>query len=127
MYFYAFRSISAIVHGGIFASKTTNSLDFNLVLKAINYTLSSASSTSKVYRVKHFTYDLKVSFSPYLIVSRWSASLFGHCPPTKWHKKELLSCSKSSMDDVGNFMNHSLAASLRVVGKKRHNISLGGC
>ena len=45
----------------------------------------------------------------------------------KWRKKRLLSCSKSSMDKVGNFVNHSLAAPFRVVGKKWHNISLGGC
>ena len=31
------------------------------------------------------------------------------------------------MDDVGNFVNHSLAAPLRVVGKERHSISSGGC
>ena len=29
--------------------------------------------------------------------------------------------------DVGNFMNHSLAAPLRVAGKERHSISSGGC
>ena len=31
------------------------------------------------------------------------------------------------MDDVGNFVNHSLAAPLRVVGKEWHSISSGGC
>ena len=98
-----------------------------LALKVINCTLSFASSTSKFSRVKHFTYDLRVSFSPCLIVNKWSAYLFGCCPPTKWRKKELLSCSKSSMDKVGNFVNHFLTAPLRVVGKERHNILSGGC
>ena len=72
-------------------------------------------------------YDLNVSFSPCLIISRRSAGLFRCCPRTKWHKKELLSYLKSLMNEVGNFMNHSLAALLRVVGKEWHNISLGGC
>ena len=61
------------------------------------------------------------------MVSRWSAVLFGRCPPTKWRTKELLSCSKLSMDDVGSLLNHSLAAPLRVVGKEQHKISSGGC
>jgi len=30
------------------------------------------------------------------------------------------------MDEVGNFVNHSLAAPLRVVGKEQHNILSGG-
>ena len=127
MYFYAFRSISAIIRGGFFVSEITNSLDFNLALKVISYTLSSASSTFKVSWMKHFMYDLRVSFSPYLIVSRWSVCLFRHCLPTKWHNKELPNCSKLSMDNIGNFVNHSLAAPLRVVGKERHSISSGGC
>ena len=45
----------------------------------------------------------------------------------KWRKKALLNCSKLSMDEVSNFLNYSLAAPLRVVGKERHNISSGGC
>ena len=45
----------------------------------------------------------------------------------KYAKKALLNCSKLSIDDVGNLVNHSLAAPLRVVGKERHRISLGGC
>ena len=61
------------------------------------------------------------------MVSKWSAGLFGRCTPTKWRRKELLSCSKLSIDDVGNLVNHSLAAPLRVVGKERHRILLGGC
>ena len=127
MYFCSFRSIFAIVLGGFFASETTNSLDFKPALKVVNYTFSSASSTSKVSKVKHFTYDLKVSFSPYLMVSKWSVGLFGRCPPTKWRRKALPNYSKLSMDDVGNFVNHSRAAPLRVVGKERHSISSGGC
>ena len=127
MYFYALKSISAIVLGGFFVSETTNSLDFNPVLKVVSYTLSSASSTSSVSLVKRFAYDLKVSFSLYLMVSKWSAGLFGRCPPTKWHRKALPSRSKLSIDDVGSFVNHSLTAPLRVVGKDRHSISLGGC
>ena len=118
MYFYAFRSISAIVFGGFFASEIMNSLDFNPALKFVSYTLSLASSISKISRVKSFTYDLRVSFSPCLMVSKWSAGLLGHCPPMKWHRKELSNCSKLSMDDVGNFVNHSLATPLRVVGKE---------
>ena len=61
------------------------------------------------------------------MVRRWSAVLFGRCPPTKWLTKELLSCSKVSMDDVGSLLNHSRAAPLSVVGKERHRISSGGC
>ena len=61
------------------------------------------------------------------MVSRWSVGLFRCCPPTKWRKKELLSCSKSSMDKIGNFVNYSLATPLRVVGKERHNISSDSC
>ena len=45
----------------------------------------------------------------------------------KWCRKALLNCSKLSMDEFGNFVNHSLAAAFRVVGNKRHNISSGGC
>ena len=54
------------------------------------------------------------------MVSKWFAGLFGRCPPMKCCKKALPNCSKLSMDDVGNFVNHSLAAPLRVVGKERH-------
>ena len=36
-------------------------------------------------------------------------------------------CLKLSIDNVGNLVNHSLAAPLRVVGKERHGISSGGC
>ena len=99
-------------------NETTNSMDFNLALKVVNYTLSSTSSTSKVSRVKRFTYDLRVSFSLCLMVSKWSTGLFGRCPPTKCHKKALPNCLKLSMDDVGNFVNHSLTAPLRMVGKE---------
>ena len=127
MYFFAFRSISAIVFGVFFASKATSSLDFSPALKFVNCTLLLASSISKVYRVNLFTYNLRVSFSPCLMVSKWSAGLLGRCPPMKWRKKELLSCSKLSLDDVGNLVNHSLVTPLRVVGKDRHNISSGGC
>ena len=111
-------------------SETTNFLDFNPVLKVVNYTLSLASwpsSTSRVSRVKHFTYELKVSFFPCLMVSKWSASHFGRCPLTKWRKKALPNCSKLSVDDDSNFVNHSLTAPLSVVGKERHSILLGGC
>ena len=45
----------------------------------------------------------------------------------KWRRKALLNCSKLSIDDVGNLVNYSLAAPLRVVGKERHSISSGGC
>ena len=103
-----------------------NSLDFSPTLKIVNCTLSLGSSTSKVFQVKHFTYDLRVSFSHCLMVSKWSASLLGYCPSMKWHKNALLNCSKLSMDDVGNFVNHSLAAPLRMVGKERISISSGG-
>ena len=103
-------------------SETTNSLDFNLALKVVNFTLSSVLSTSKVSRVKCFTYNLRVSFSPYLMVSKWSIGLLERCPPMKWRKKELPNCSNLSMDDVGNIVNHSLAAPLRVAGKERHSI-----
>ena len=37
----------------------------------------------------------------------------------KWCRKALLSYSKLSTDDVGNLVNHSFAAPLRVVGKER--------
>ena len=127
IYFCAFKSISAIVLEGFFAKETTNSLDFNPALKVVSCTLSSASSTSKVSRVKRVTYDLRVSFFPCLMVSKWSVGLFGRCPPTKWWEKELPSCSKLSMDDVGSLVNHSLATPLRVVGKEWHSISSGGC
>ena len=61
------------------------------------------------------------------MVSRWLTVLFGCYPPTKWWTKELLSCSKLPMDDVGSLLNHSRVAHLRVVGKERHKISSGGC
>ena len=70
MYFYAFRSISAIVFGGFFAREATRSLDLSPALKVIKCTLSSTSSTSRVSRVKCLTYNLRVSFSPYLMVSK---------------------------------------------------------
>ena len=127
MCYCALRSISAIILGGFFVSETTNSLDFNLTLKVVSCTLSLASSTSSVSRAKHFTYDFKVSFSPFLMVNKWSAGLFGRCLPTKWHRKALPNCSKLSIDDVGSFVNHSLTAPLREVGKDQHSISSGGC
>ena len=46
--------------------------------------------------------------------------------PTDWRTKELPSCSKLSMDDVANLLNHSCVAPLRVVGKERHKISSRG-
>ena len=112
--------------GGFFAKETTNSLDFNPALKVVSCTLSFASSTSKISRVKRVTYDLRVSFSLCLMVSKWSAGLFGHCLLMKWQRKELPSCLKLSMNDVGSLVNHSLVAPLRVVGKEGHSISLGG-
>ena len=108
-------------------SETTKSLDFNLALKVVSCTLLSASSTSRVSWVSHFTYGLRVSFSPCLIVSKWSAGLFERCLLMKWRKKALFNCLKLLTDDFGNFVNHSLAAPLRVVGKERHSISSGGC
>ena len=77
--------------------------------------------------MKRFTYNLRVSFSPCLMVSKWFAGLLGYCPLMKWRKKELPNCLKLSMDDVGNFVNRFLAAPLRVVGKERHSISSGDC
>ena len=127
MYFCAFKSISAIILRGFFVSETMNSLDFIPALKVINYTLSLASSTSKVSRVKCFTYDLMVSFSPCLMVSKWSTGLLRRCPPTKWCRKAFLNCSNLLMDEFGNFVNHSLAVPLRVVGKEQHSISSGDC
>ena len=127
IYFCTFRSISAIVLRGFFASEATRSLDRNPALKVVSCTLSSASFTSKVSRVKRFTYNLRVSFSPCLTVSRWSAGLLGRCTPMKWRRKALLNCSKLSTDNVGNLVNHSLTAPLRVVGKELHSISSGGC
>ena len=44
----------------------------------------------------------------------------------KWRRKKLLNRSKLSMDEFGNFVNHSLAAAFRVVGNERHSISSGG-
>ena len=127
IYFYAFKSISAIVFGGFFASEAMRSLDLSPALKVVNCTLSSATSTSRVSRVKRFTYDLRVSFSLCLMVSKWSVGLLGCCPPMKWLRKALLNCSNLSTDEVGNLVNHSLVAPLRVVGNERHNISSGGC
>ena len=127
MYFCAFKSISTIVYGGFFVSEATRSLDLNPALKVVSCTLSSALSTSRVSRVKRFTYDLKVSFSPCLMVSKWFVVLLGRCPPMKWRRKALLNCLKLSTDDFSSLVNHSLAAPLRVVGKERHNISSGGC
>ena len=125
MYFYAFKSISVIVLEGSFAIETTNSLDFNPALKIISCTLSFASSNSKVSWVKRVTYDPGVSFSPCLMVCKWSASLFRCFPPIQ--RKELPSYSKLLMDNVGSLVNHSLAAPLRMVGKEKHSISLRGC
>ena len=70
MYFCALMSIYAIVFGGFFVSEATRSLDLNPALKVVSYILSSASSTSRVSRVKRFTYDLKVSLSPCIMVSK---------------------------------------------------------
>ena len=106
---------------------TTNSLDFNPALKVVNCTLSSASSISRTSQVKCFTYDFRVTFSPCLMVSKWSAGLFKCCLPTKWCTKELPSCPKLSMDNVASLLNNTCAAPLRVVGKERHNIPSGGC
>ena len=45
----------------------------------------------------------------------------------KWQTKELPSCSKLSMVEMANLLNHTHAAPLKVVGKERHKISSGGC
>ena len=137
MYFWAFNSISAIVYKGLFARATTNSLDFSSVLKVVNCTLSSTWSTSRTSLVKRFIYNLRwadgeqkvvnCTFSPCLMVSKWSVGLFGCCPPMKWLIKEFPSCSKLSMDDVACLLNHTHAASLKVVGKEWHNIPSKGC
>ena len=105
---------------------TTNSLDFKSTLKVVNCTLSSALSISRTSLVKCFTYDLKSSLSPCLMVSRWFAGFFWHCPPMKWRTKELPSCSKLSMDNVASLLNHTYIAPLRVVEKERNNISSRG-
>ena len=52
------------------------------------------------------------------MVSKWSIGLIGRCPLMKWRKKAMLNCLKLSMDEVGNFVNHSLVAPLRAVGKE---------
>ena len=80
MYFCAFNSISAIDPGGLFASATTKSFDFKPGLKVVNYTLSSALSTSSTSLLNLFTQDLSDSPSPHLIMRRWSAGLFWHYP-----------------------------------------------
>ena len=115
MYFWAFNNISVIDFEGLFASATMNSLDFNLALKVVSCTLSSTSSNSSASLLNRFTYDLSDSPSSCLIVSRWSADLFWHCPPTKCHTNELLSCSKSSMGDWASLLNHIRATPLRIV------------
>ena len=51
-------------------SEAMRSLDLSSALKVVSCTLSSASSTSKVSQVKRFTFDLRVSFSPCLMVSK---------------------------------------------------------
>ena len=127
IYFWAFSSILAIVFGGLLARAVTNSLNFNPALKVINCTLSSTSSTSRTSLVKHFTCDLRGSLSPCLMVSRWFTGLFWCYPPTKWHTKELPSCSKFSMDDITSLLNHTCATPLKVVWKEQHKISSGGC
>ena len=93
----------------------------------VNCTLSFTSSTSRTSLVNRFTYDLRGSLYPCLMVSRWPAGLFWRCTSTKWHTKELPSCSKLSMDDVASLLNHTHIAPLRVVGKEQHKISSGGC
>ena len=42
----------------------------------------------------------------------------------KWRTNELLNCSKSSMDDKAKLLNQTDVASLKVVKKDRHTISL---
>ena len=125
IYFWAFSSILAIVFGGLFVRTVTNSLNFNLALKVINYTLSSTSTTSRTSLVKHFTCDLRGSLSPCLMVSRWFTGLFWCYLPTKWHTKELPSCSKFSMDDIASLLNHTHAAPLKVVWKEQQDFIWG--
>ena len=83
IYFYTFKSISAIVLEGFLAKETMNSLNFNPALKVFSCTASSTLSTSNVSQVKCITYNLRLSFSPCLMVSKWSAGLFGHYSPMK--------------------------------------------
>lgn len=70
MYFWVFNSSFAIDSRGLFASATTNSLDFKLALIVVSCTLSSALSTSSTFLLNRFTYDLSDSLSSYLTVSR---------------------------------------------------------
>ena len=119
----ATSSTSPCVH----TCTTTNSLDFKPTLKVVSCTLSSASSISSTSLLNRFTYDLSDSPSSCLIVSRWSTGLFCRCPLTKWCTNELLSCSKSSIDDWANFLNRTCTAPLRVAGKEWHRISYGVC
>ena len=112
MYFWALNKRSVIVVGRVFPREKTRSGLFNPAWKVVINTWS----ISNTALLKRFTYSLKVSPSCCFTVSRYKVGLLWRWPPMKWHTKESLSCLKFTIDAVGNLLNHTLVAHLRVVG-----------
>ena len=126
IYFCALNIKFVIKVGGVFTREKTRSRLFNPTWKVIITTWSSVSSISNTALLKHFTYSLKVSPSCCFTASRYEVGLLWHWPPMKCQTKEFLNYSKFAIDTVGNLLNHTHAAPLRVVRQKSVNYLVWG-
>ena len=100
-----------------------NIFELTLLWKAANSNLSSISSIVKASLLKRVIKDLKLSLSPYFIVSRLDEKHLCFCPPIKLLTNNLLNSLKEPTVFGGILLNHTHAAPLRVVGKALHIIS----
>ena len=102
-----------------------NIFELTLLWKAANSNLSSISSIVKASLLKRVIKDLKLSLSPYFIVSRLDEKHLCFCPPIKLLTNNLFNSSKKLTVFGGILLNHTCVGPLRVVGKALHIISSG--
>ena len=100
-----------------------NKSELTLLWKAANNNLSSISSTVRASLLKQVMKDRKLSFFPYIMVSRLNEECLCFCSPMKLLTNSLLNFSKELMVFGGILLNHTHAGLLRVVRKALHIIS----
>ena len=125
MYFWAFRSNSVTIFGGLLVIEKKKSPCSNLTWKVIKMTWSSASSTYSSSLLNQVMYYLSHSSSACWMLRRWPIGFLCLCLPKKWRTKPLLSCLKSVIVPKGILLNHTLAAPFSVVRNALHITSSG--
>ena len=125
MYFWALRSNSDTVFGGLLVIEKKKSPSSNLAWKVVKMTWSSVSFTYSNSLLNRVMYCLSDSPSACWMLRRWLVGFLCLCPPIKWRKKPFLSCSKSTMVPRGILLNYTLAAPFSIVGNTLHIISSG--